>query len=117
MIQAQLKYPSTKKVDQIDDYHGTKVADPYRWLEDDNSADTKAWVTAENSVTFDYLSKIPYRNGFKKRIEELSNYAKFSSPQKKGEWFYFYKIAFFYRVFFNFVWVCQRKMNLTIISV
>ena len=91
MTQAQLKYPTTKKVDQVDDYHGTKVADPYRWLEDDNSADTKAWVTAQNTVTFDYLSKIPYRDGFKKRIEELSNYAKFSSPQKKGDWFYFYK--------------------------
>lgn len=80
MIQAQLNYPVTKKVNQVDDYHGTKVADPYRWLEDDHSDDTKAWVKAQNEVTFNYLSKIPYRDGFKKRIEQLSNYAKFSSP-------------------------------------
>ncbi|MBY0481232.1 MAG: prolyl oligopeptidase family serine peptidase [Chitinophagaceae bacterium] len=91
MIQAQLNYPVTKKVNQVDNYHGVSVADPYRWLEDDHSDDTKAWVKAQNEVTFKYLSQIPYREGFKKRIEKLSNYAKFSSPQRKGEWFYFYK--------------------------
>lgn len=89
--QAQLKYPVTKKVDQIDDYHGTKVSDPYRWLENDNSDETKAWVKSENDVTNAYFAQIHFKDGFKKRIEQLSNYAKFTAPQKKGEWFYFYK--------------------------
>ena len=88
---AQLKYPVTKKVDQTDNYFGTLVADPYRWLENDNSDETKAWVKEENAVTNAYLNQIPFREGFKKRIETVSNYAKYSSPQKKGEWFYFYK--------------------------
>ncbi|MCX6299272.1 MAG: prolyl oligopeptidase family serine peptidase [Bacteroidetes bacterium] len=91
MTEAQLKYPVSHKGNQVDNYHGTQVADPYRWLEDDNSTETKDWVKAQNEVSFNYLSKINYREGFKKRIEALSNYAKFSSPQRKGDWFYFYK--------------------------
>jgi len=91
MTEAQLQYPISQKGNQVDNYHGTQVADPYRWLEDDNSTQTKEWVKAQNEVTFNYLSKINYREGFKKRIEALSNYAKFSSPQRKGDWFYFYK--------------------------
>jgi prolyl oligopeptidase len=91
MTEAQLQYPVSQKGNQVDNYHGTQVADPYRWLEDDNSTQTKDWVKAQNEVTFNYLSKINYRDGFKKRIEALSNYAKFSSPQRKGDWFYFYK--------------------------
>ncbi|OIR14258.1 prolyl endopeptidase precursor [mine drainage metagenome] len=90
-LSAQLKYPVTAKTDQTDNYFGTIVADPYRWLENDNSDSTKAWVKEQNTVTFNYLNQIPYRDGFKKRIETVSNYAKYSSPQKKGEWFYFYK--------------------------
>ncbi|MFX8562005.1 hypothetical protein ABTM00_19940, partial [Acinetobacter baumannii] len=66
--QAQLKYPVTKKVDQIDDYHGTKVSDPYRWLENDNSDETKAWVKSENDVTNAYFAQIHFKDGFKKRI-------------------------------------------------
>jgi prolyl oligopeptidase len=88
---AQLSYPKTRKVDQIDQYHGVSVADPYRWLEDDNSADTKAWVKAQNEVSFGYLEKLPLRETFKKRIEVLSNYEKLSAPTRRGEWFYFYK--------------------------
>ena len=61
LTMAQLKYPETQKTDQTDNYHGTEVKDPYRWLEDDKSAETAAWVKAQNEVTFDYLSKIPYR--------------------------------------------------------
>jgi len=91
MTEAQLQYPISQKGNQVDNYHGTQVADPYRWLEDDNSTQTKEWVKAQNEVTFNYLSKINYREEFKKRIEALSNYAKFSSPQRKGDWFYFYK--------------------------
>ncbi len=92
MMQAQpLAYPKTKKVSQTDDYHGVKVEDPYRWLEDDNSAETKAWVDEENKVTFDYLSKIPYRDKVKKRLTELWNFEKLSVPTKKaGMYFSFY---------------------------
>ena len=64
-MEAQLLYPVTKKVDQSDDYFGTKVADPYRWLEDDKSAETKDWVTAQNKVTQAYLGKIPYRKNYR----------------------------------------------------
>ncbi len=88
---AQITYPVTKKVNQADDYFGTKVEDPYRWLEDDNAADTKAWVEEENKVTNAYLSAIPFRNKVKQRLEEMWNYAKYSSPFKEGKYYYFYK--------------------------
>ncbi|HQX97308.1 MAG TPA: prolyl oligopeptidase family serine peptidase [Chitinophagaceae bacterium] len=88
---AQVQYPTTKKSDIVEDYHGTKVADPYRWLEDDNSEETKAWVAAQNKVTDDYLATIPFRNNVKKRLEELWNYPKYSSPFKEGEYYYFFK--------------------------
>ncbi|HEY0679547.1 MAG TPA: prolyl oligopeptidase family serine peptidase [Chitinophagaceae bacterium] len=90
-LHAQFQYPVTRKVDHTDEYHGTKVADPYRWLEDDNSADTKAWVQEQNKVTFDYLNKITYRAQWRKRIEEVYNYAKYSAPSRNGEYYYFYK--------------------------
>lgn len=89
--EAQLQYPVTKKIDQTDDYFGTKVADPYRWLEDDKSAETKEWVKAENAVTQTYLAKIPYRKTFQDAIEKVFNYPKYSAPFRRGEWFYFYK--------------------------
>jgi len=89
--QAQIKYPPTKKVPQTDNYFGTVIADPYRWLEDDNSAETKAWVKDQNVVTNNYLSKIPYRAAVKKRLEEMWNYTKYSSPFKEGDYYYFYK--------------------------
>lgn len=79
-----LDYPHTRRVDQVDDYHGTKVIDPYRWLEDDNSAETKQWVEAENKVTFAYLEKIPYCAQVKQRLEQLYNYPKYSAPFQKG---------------------------------
>ena len=86
-----VKYPQTKKVNQVDDYFGTKVEDPYRWLEDDNSAETKAWVDEENKVTFSYLDKIPFRDRVKKRLTQLWNYEKLSPPEKKaGMYFSFY---------------------------
>ena len=89
---AQLKYPATKKVDVVDGYFGQfKVPDPYRWLEDDNSKETKAWVQEENKVTFDYLSKLPNRDKINKRLKELWNYPKYFSPSKKGSYYYFYK--------------------------
>jgi prolyl oligopeptidase len=91
ILAAQLQYPETKKGDVVEDYHGTKVADPYRWLEDDNSEETKAWVQEENKVTQDYLSKIPYRDKIKKRIEEMWNYPKYGAPFRKGDYYYFTK--------------------------
>jgi len=87
----QLKYPETKKVDVVDDYFGTKVADPYRWLEDDNSPETAEWVKEENKVTNEYLSKIPFRDKLKQRFEELYNYPKYSAPFRAGSKYYFFK--------------------------
>ena len=86
-----IKYPVTKKVDQVDDYFGVKVADPYRWLEDDNSEETKAWVEAQNKVTFDYLATIPQREMLKNRLTELWNYEKYSAPFKRGDRYFYYK--------------------------
>ena len=88
---AQLQYPVTPKTDSVDVYHGTKVEDPYRWLENDNSDATKDWVKEENAVTNAYMDKIPFREGFKKRLESVINYTRYSAPQKKGDWYYFYK--------------------------
>jgi prolyl oligopeptidase len=88
---AQLKYPDTKKVDVVDDYHGTKVADPYRWLEDDNSAETAAWVKEENKITDEYLSKIPFREKLRQRFEQLYNFPKYSAPFREGDKYYFFK--------------------------
>jgi prolyl oligopeptidase len=90
-IQAQIKYPATRKEGTTDNYHGTIVADPYRWLEDDNSEETKAWVKAQNEVTFNYLSSIPFRQKVRDRIEQMWNYPKYSSPSKEGGYYYFFK--------------------------
>jgi prolyl oligopeptidase len=78
-------YPITATVDHVDDYHGTKVADPYRWLEDPNSAETQAWVGAQNQVTFGYLNEIPIREPLKQRITKLWNYEKYSIPYQRGD--------------------------------
>src|SRR5215471_14567360 len=84
-------YPTTKTVDVVDDYFGTKVPDPYRWLEDDRSPEVAAWVEAENKVTFAYLDQIPYRAAIQDRLMKLYNYPKYSSPTRRGEWFIFSK--------------------------
>jgi prolyl oligopeptidase len=86
-----LNYPTTKQVDTVDTYFGTTVKDPYRWLEDDRSPETEAWVKEENELTFSYLEKIPYRNQLKDRLTELWNYEKIGSPFKRGDYTYFYK--------------------------
>lgn len=90
-LSAQLQYPVTNKTNVIDDYHGTKIPDPYRWLEDDRSEETKQWVTEQNKVTFGFLDKITYRADWLKRLEEINNYPKYSSPSRKHEYFYFSK--------------------------
>lgn len=86
-----IQYPETKKVEQVDEYFGTKVADPYRWLEDDTAADTRAWVKAQNEVTFDYLNKIPFRDAIEKRLTEIWDYPKESAPFKKGGFYWVFK--------------------------
>jgi len=84
-------YPATKTVAQTDEFFGTQVSDPYRWLEDDTATDTKAWVQEQMKVTSAYLSQIPFRDAIKKRLTELWNYEKFSAPFKEGKYTYFYK--------------------------
>ncbi|HKX29092.1 MAG TPA: prolyl oligopeptidase family serine peptidase [Blastocatellia bacterium] len=87
----QVDYPKTPKVDHVDTYQGVQIADPYRWLEDDNSPQTAGWVEAQNRATFAYLDKIPYRAKLKDRLERLYDYPKYSAPFKKGNRFFFYK--------------------------
>ena len=86
-----VSYPETERVNQHDDYHGTDVLDAYRWLEDDESPETKAWVESQNEVTFGYLDQIPFREKIRQRMEDLWNYPKYSAPFKRGENYYFYK--------------------------
>jgi prolyl oligopeptidase len=85
-VQAQtLSYPVAQRGTQVDDYNGTKIADPYRWLEDTDSPETKAWVEAENKVTFGYLAGIPQRDAIRRRLTQVWNYAKYSVPDKRGD--------------------------------
>jgi prolyl oligopeptidase len=84
-------YPATPKIDQVDDYHGVEVADPYRWLEDPDAEETKAWVDAQNQVTFGYLEQIPQRDRLKERITQLWNYEKYSRPFKEGNRYFYFK--------------------------
>ncbi len=86
-----LQYPQTKKGATVDVYFDTKVADPYRWLEDDKSTETAAWVKAQNEVTYGYLSKIPFREALKARMEKLWNYEKIGAPSKEGNYTYYSK--------------------------
>src|SRR6186997_2991567 len=79
-----LSYPITARIGHVDTYHGTRVADPYRWLEDDNSSETKAWVEAQNRVTFGYLRQIPERESIKRRLTKLWNYERYGVPFKQG---------------------------------
>ncbi|MFZ1530181.1 MAG: prolyl oligopeptidase family serine peptidase [Ferruginibacter sp.] len=88
---AQIKYPHTEKTDRSDDYFGTKIADPYRWLEDDTAKNTAAWVVEQNNVTNDYFAQIPFRDKLRKRLTALWNYAKYSAPAKNGPYYTFYK--------------------------
>src|SRR5687768_7209364 len=84
-------YPETKKVEVVDEYFGTKVADPYRWLEDEKTPEVAAWVEAQNKLTFAYLDQIPYRSKIKERLTGLFNYPKYSAPSRRGEYFFYTK--------------------------
>jgi len=86
-----MEYPVTKKVDTVDIYFGVEVADPYRWLEDDKSVETAEWVKAQNVVTFDYLSKIPFREALKNRLKQIWDYPKYGTPFYKDKYFFFFK--------------------------
>lgn len=88
---SKLHYPATATTNQVDVYHGVTVKDPYRWLEDDNSAATKAWVEAQNRVTFDYLGQIPERAAIKARLTELWNFERYGTPFKEGGRYFYYK--------------------------
>ena len=89
--EANLIYPPSTKVDTVDNYFGTDVPDPYRWLEDDNSEQTARWVGAQNDVTKNYLGHIPFKENIKNRLEELYNYERIYAPTQHGNFFYFYK--------------------------
>jgi prolyl oligopeptidase len=85
------EYPTARRSDQVDDYHGTRVADPYRWLEDPDSAESRAWIDAENRLTFGFLEKIPAREAIRKRLTGLWDYAKFGIPSQRGGRYFFTK--------------------------
>lgn len=87
----KMAYPVTKKIEHTDTYFGTKINDPYRWLEDDRSAETEAWVKTQNKVTYSYLDQIEYRDALKQRLEKLWNYEKIGAPFKRGNYTYYYK--------------------------
>lgn len=89
--QARIQYPITKKVDVVDDYFGVKVSDPYRWLECDTCDDVSQWIDEQNRVTFEYLSKIPFREDLKHRLTELFNFERQSAPLKKGKHYFYFK--------------------------
>ncbi|MGE0551891.1 MAG: prolyl oligopeptidase family protein [Gemmatimonadales bacterium] len=86
-----ITYPKTAKVDHVDDYHGVKVADPYRWLEDDTASAVRSWVEAQNRVTFDYLERIPFRRQLRARLEQLYDYPRTSAPSRRGPYYLFSK--------------------------
>src|SRR5579862_9798326 len=87
----KLQYPNSTRMDHFDTYFGEKVADPYRWLQDENSPETVKWVEAQNKVTFSYLDDIPYRQNIKARLEKLYNYVRYGAPFRNGDYFFFAK--------------------------
>ena len=84
-----MDYPLARKDDVVDDYFGTPVADPYRWLEDPNSAETQAWVEAQNAMTFAFLERLPARDRIRSRLTELWNYERYGVPSREGRWYVF----------------------------
>ncbi len=88
--QSKFEYPKPRRADQVDDFHGTKVADPYRWMEETNSTETQAWIEAQNKLTDSYLATIPERERIRKRLTEIWNYERISAPSKITDGFYIY---------------------------
>ena len=91
LLAQQSEYPKARKSDHVDTYHGVAVPDPYRWLEDDNSPETAAWVESQNKVTFGYLERIPFRKSLTERVIALNNYEKVTAPFRKGPYVFFSK--------------------------
>eukprot|EP01045_Picozoa_sp_COSAG04_P042297 COSAG04_NODE_13294_length_612_cov_1.196881_1_plen_155_part_01 len=91
--QEKLEYPESKQVNQVDNFFGTPVADPYRWLEDDvrNSESVREWVDSQNALTFSVIKQLPYRNEIKARLTKLWDYEKFGTPFKRGERYFYFK--------------------------
>ena len=88
---SKMNYPETRKENVVDSYFGTEVEDPYRWLEDDNSAETAAWVEAQNEVTFGYLNQLPERERINSRLTELMDFPRVSAPSKRAGKYFYYK--------------------------
>ncbi len=86
-----LQYPAARKSDVVDDYHGTRVPDPYRWLEDPDSPESRAWIEAQNRLTAAYLAEIPARRAIRERLTKLWNYPKYGTPFRKGRRYFFFK--------------------------
>src|SRR6266700_3207929 len=86
-----LQYPAARKSDVVDDYHGTRVPDPYRWLEDPDSPESRAWIEAQNRLTAAYLADIPARGTIRERLTKLWNYPKYGTPFRKGRRYFFFK--------------------------
>ena len=86
----KVKYFKTNELDVLDDYFGTKIKDPFRWLEDDHAKETKNWVYKQNQVTSQYLSKIPFRTKLKNKIKTMLDYTRTSTPFKKNNMYYYY---------------------------
>lgn len=84
-------YPETKMVDSVDNYFGTLIKDPYRWMENESDAAVRTWIDEENKITFDYLDKIPYRNAVKERLTALNDYPKMSTPYRSGKYYFYDK--------------------------
>jgi prolyl oligopeptidase len=91
MSNLPLSYPPSPAIDQVDEYHGVKVADPYRWLEDPDSEESRAWIEAQNQVTFGYLEQIGVRDRIKNRLTELWDYEKYSTPFRRGDRYFYFK--------------------------
>src|ERR1700722_18463713 len=89
--EAAIVYPKAATVDSADVFFGTRVPDPYRWLENDSSAETRSWIGEERRTTDSFLARIPFRDGIKKELTSLYNYARMTAPEKHGEYYYFYK--------------------------
>jgi prolyl oligopeptidase len=92
-MQLPLKYPETRTDPVVEEHFGVKVADPYRWLEDDNSAETAAWVQAQNRLTFGYLESLPFREAITRRLTELWTYERYGLPSKEGPWYVYSRIS------------------------
>ncbi|MCC6263670.1 MAG: S9 family peptidase [Bryobacterales bacterium] len=107
-LAAQISYPAAAKVEHTDSYHGVKVADPYRWLEDSDSPQTAAWVEAENKVTSAYFARIPYREAVRNRLRQLYDYARYGAPIRRGDFFFFQKNDGLQN---QSVWYVQKGLN------